>query len=172
MSAAIERESGSTFSIANDLIELFEDYDHETGEIPEDFDERLNALAMRMDDKIDGCAGYLRQLAAAEETLKAEAERLRARARKFANRQRSIKDGMAYLLTVAEQRKVETVYTNVWIQKNTPALVIEDESRVPAQYVETEVVTRINKSAIKADIKAGKEVEGCALVQSEGIRIK
>jgi hypothetical protein len=44
---------------------------------------------------------------------------------------------------------------------------ILDESEIPDEYVIAEVVEKIDKNAIKADLRAGKEVKGAALKRGE-----
>ena len=171
MSGAIEK-ADSTFSLAREVEALFEGYDPDTGEYPEDFDQRMSALALRVEDKLDGCAYYTRRLSNTATMLRDEAARLTERARMFERREKRIKDGMMFLLAECDRRKIETQRNTVYVQKNPARLEVADVGAVPSEYVEIVQETRIDKRAIKEAIKGGKDVPGCKLVQSHGVRIK
>ena len=57
------------------------------------------------------------------------------------------------------------------LQSNPPAVVLEDESQIPADYWETHTVTTLLKAEISAALKGGLAVPGARLVQTRRLVI-
>lgn len=55
---------------------------------------------------------------------------------------------------------------------NPASLVIEDETMIPAEYKRSIIVNEIRKDAIKDEMKMGREIPGCKLVQKTSIQLK
>lgn len=67
-------------------------------------------------------------------------------------------------------RKVNAGIFDINIQKNPPSIKILDDAIIPDKYMIASY--RLDKNQLKEDLKDGLEIEGCELVQSEGIRIR
>lgn len=162
----------------NEMIDrlLAEAVDEDTGELlftDEELEEKIEALQMSFDDKIDS-------LACAVKNLKAEASDIREEKMKLAKRQSSVekelertKRFLAYLLkgdkfkngrhSISYRKSVEVVveedeFIN-WAQNNAPELLI---SREPDP----------DKKAIKAAIESGTEIRYASLRENNNIQVR
>ena len=70
--------------------------------------------------------------------------------------------------------RFKTALYSVWLQKNPPRLVIDDESAIPSPRKEPELwvnhAPTPNAAEIKKRIQAGEQIGGCRVEQSEGLR--
>lgn len=130
----------------DDLVEALKD----TMEgIEGEFQEKGKALAMvtmNMDGDI--------------EAIKAQIQRLTSRKKALENRQESLKE---YLRTNMEKCKITKIIHplfTITLGKGKPIVVIDEESKIPDEYLNTVVTTSPMKSEIARAIKDGHEVPG------------
>lgn len=154
----------------DDLMEISGDryVNGETGEIlsREDFD----ALQMEWQDKVEGVALGFKNENAKAEAIETEIKKLKERMDQHKKRAEGYK---AFLASVLEGKKFETGKVLVFYRKSE-AIEIDpniDVRDLPEQYLRYKD-PEVNKTAIKQDIKAGKEVPGAALVVKSNIKIK
>jgi chromosome condensin MukBEF ATPase and DNA-binding subunit MukB len=149
--------------------------DQETGEI---FDgEKLTALQMEREAKLEGVALWVKDLKAEAEAVKAEADKLNARKKALDSKIDSIKTWLMYALN---GEKLKTPRCNVYQTHSTKLNVIDEQSvvnwiqthsREPEQYLKF-TLPEIRKDAVKAAIKDGAEIPGACLEQTESVVIK
>ena len=103
--------------------------------------------------------------------IKAEIEKLKAkkeRAEKSIDRLKSAL--LAYMNVVGKDRERAGVF-NISIRESE-AVNITDESKLPPEYITTKTTTAPDKKAIKAAIKDGKEVAGAEIIKNRNVQIK
>ena len=139
--------------------------DMETGEIVDA--EKLDALQMKRDSKIENVACWIKELKAEAEALKAEKIAFAERQKVAENKMESLKKWLAYALN---GQAFKTVRANVTFrttqQVSVPDIYKLDENFL--KYKEPEA----DKTAIKEAIKAGKVVAGAELVKNTSVIIK
>lgn len=114
-----------------------------------EFQEKGKALAMvtlNMDGDIDA--------------IQAQISRLTERKKVMVNRQASLKE---YLRTNMERSgitKITHPLFTITLGKGKPIIVIDEESKIPDEYMNTTVTSTPMKADIAKAIKAGKEVPG------------
>ena len=149
--------------------------DLETGEILDG--EKLTALQMEREAKLEGVALWVKDLKAEAEAVKAEADKLSARKKALDNKIDSIK---AWLLYALNGEKLKTARCNVYQTHNTKLNVIDEQSVVnwiqthslePEQYLKF-TLPEIRKDAVKAAIKDGAEIPGICIEATESVVIK
>lgn len=155
--------------------EILECVDMETGEILDA--ERLDALEMERDRKLEGVALWIKDLNAEAEAVKAEADKLNARKKSLDNRIAGLKQ---WLLTALDGGKLKTPRCNVYQTHSTKVNVIDEQSVVnwiqthyqePEQFLKFSL-PEIRKDAVKTELKNGKEIPGAALETTESVVIK
>lgn len=99
------------------LIDRFEDDEDVTVDV-EEIAAQLGALEGALEEKVAGCIAYLRGQAALSKALKEEADRLSARAKVHANREKRMKDAIQYVLVSLGRQKVETRLGTVSLANN------------------------------------------------------
>jgi hypothetical protein len=134
----------------------------------------MEALSMDIEDKADGYAKVIRQLEANVAACKAEIQRLKTTATTMENNIKRMKENLQDAMEVTGKRKFKTPLFSFSVQKNPPSLVLDevDTARIPADYLIPQE-PKIDTAKLKTDIKAGKDLDGIAHLESGySLRIK
>ena len=145
---------------------ILECLDAETGEIIDP--ERLDALLMEKDQKIEGVVCWIKNLVSDADAIKAEKDALAEREAKCRKKADDLKN---WLANVLEGQKFITAKCAVSFRKSTKLEIVDAES-IPKEFMVETVTTKPDANAIKALLKSGQEVSGCALVENNNIQIK
>jgi len=148
---------------------IMECVDLETGEIIDE--EKLDALEMERDKKIENVACWYKQLKAEAEAIKNEKLVLAERQRVTENKAEGLKKYLDYALN---GEKFTTGKVNVSFRKSVSVDVADIKALKMGGFDEylTYSDPKPNKTAIKDALKAGKKITGCSLVESVNIQIK
>ena len=160
------------YEIDQDILDCV---DMETGEIVDI--EKLNALQMERKAKLEGVALLVKDLKAEAEAVKAEADKLTTRKKALDNKIDVLKN---WLLFALGGEKLKTPRCNVYQTHSTKVNVIDEQSTV--NWIQTHckepeaflrfTLPEIRKDAVKAELKAGKEIPGVTLEETESVVIK
>ena len=144
--------------------------DLETGEVIDT--ERLDALQIERDAKIENVACWIKDLQAEAEAIKTEKQALAKRQRVAENKAESLKKWLAYAL---DGQKFSTAKCAVSFRK-TEKVEISGVGMIRLMKEHDELLTykdpEPNKTAIKQALKDGLSVEGVHLVQNTSTIIK
>lgn len=140
--------------------------DWETGEIIDP--EKLEALQMEREKKLEGVALWVKN-------LKADLSALEAERKVFQQREKSCKakiESLSKWLTGAlNGEKFETPKVKVSFRKSE-AVEILDERLIPIDYMNIKTEESPDKTAIKDALKHNFNVPGAALIVNKNIQIK
>lgn len=144
--------------------------DLETGEIIDI--EKLNALSMERDKKIEGLALWVKNLDAEAKAYKEEKDSFSQKQRVSENKAKSIRQ---YLSDYLNGNSFKTTRVNVSF-RNSSAVEVYDLDELMRldgcdSYLKHAEPTP-NKTAIKEAINNGVEVAGCRIVENRNIQIK
>ena len=145
---------------------IMECIDFESGEILDA--ERLDALQMQRQDKVESVALWIKNLTADAIAYRAEKEAFAEREKAALKKIESLKNWISGAL---EGQKFSTWRCSVTFRRSE-AVEIEDESFLPPEMVTEKITYTPNKTAIKEAIKAGTEIAGCKLVERMNPTIK
>ena len=155
------------YEIENAILDCI---DLETGEVIDT--ERLDALQMERDAKIENVALWIKDLKAEAEAIKAEKMALAERQRVAENKAESLKKWLAYAL---DGQKFSTARCAISF-RNTEKVEISDVGMIRLMKEHDELLTykepEPNKTAIKQALKDGLTVQGVQLVQNISTIIK
>ena len=159
------------YEIDQDILDCV---DIETGEILDP--EKLDALQMEREQKLEGVALWVKDLKAEAEAVKAEADKLTARKKAVENKIDGLKQWLLYALN---GEKLKTPRCNVY-QTHSQKVVIDDEKALVDMLMTSpfgEKLLRvkepeIDKNALKDSMKQGYEYEFAHLEQTESVVIK
>jgi len=146
------------------LLDLEDDTD------PTLFHDTLDSITDSIEVKAVGYAKVIGQLYSDIEQIKREEDRLKIRRIAIQTKAKIIKDNLTQALVETNQTKIKTPEYTIWVQKNPASLVIPDEGKLSPDYFHSVMV--LDKEAVKKDLKAGKEILGASLEQSESVRIR
>ena len=159
------------YEIDQDILDCV---DEETGEILDT--ERLDALQMEREAKLEGVALWIKDLRAEADAVKAEADKLTARKKALDNKIDGIK---AWLLGALAGEKLKTARCNVY-QTHSQKVVVPDEARLvsflqtlekPDQFLRFKD-PELRKDEIKKALKDGYMIPGASLEETESVVIK
>ena len=153
---------------------ILECVDLETGEILDS--DRLTALQMERERKLEGVALWVKDLKAEADAVKAEADKLTARKKALDNKIEGLKN---WLLWALDGEKLKTARCNVY-QTHSQKVVIDDEKALIDMFMSSpsgEKFLRmkdpeIDKNALKDSMKQGYEYEFAHLETTESVVIK
>lgn len=161
------------------IYELTEDYMNllamaEDPDIDEQaFMDTLEGIEGALEDKADGYAKVMKQLEANADGLDAEIKRLQERKSLMVKNVDRMKSTLQKMMETTGKEKFKTELFSFNIQNNPPSLVMdsEDIEVIPMEYLVPQD-PKIDKTKIKADIKAGKEITFAHMVTGRSLRIK
>jgi Siphovirus Gp157 len=147
----------------------------DSGEVPpEEIKDTLEALEGDIKEKAVQVAAMTRNLDASAEAIREAGLAMLARADRLERRADSIRSYLLFHCQVAGITRIESPWFVVRVCKNPPSVVIDDEILIPAELMVTPdpPPKRPNKMAIGAKLKAGEDVPGARLMQTERLEIK
>lgn len=130
----------------------------------------LESVEFEFEEKADGYAKVIRMLEGDVDAIDAEIKRLTALKNTVNNNVKGIKKNLENAMLVTGKRKFKTTLFGYGIQNNPPALVIDDETKIPEEYLIPQE-PKVDNKAIKAFLKDNK-VEWAHLSQTESLRIR
>ena len=148
---------------------LEKQYDHETGEVDEEVEKRLDQLGLDREAKIINTVKFIKNSLPRIESLKAqkkvwesEVKRIGAMIKKAEEYNDWLKANIVYKMEESEIIEGE----GQRIRRGKPSKSVEfiDKDRIPMAYYSLE--KKFDKASIKQDLEAGKEVEG-AIIQTK-----
>ena len=145
---------------------IMECLDADTGEIVDP--ERLDALFMERNLKIENVALWVKNLLSDAEAIKTEKDALADREAKCRKKADDLK---LWLAKALEGQKFSTARCAVSFRKST-RLEVSDPGSIPAELMVETITTKPDASKIKALLKEGQLVDGCRLVENLNTQIK
>lgn len=139
------------------------------GELTPELEEALVINAENFAVKVEGYATSIHQFEAYAEAADAEIKRLTALKKSAQGAAKRLKDNLAYGMEVMGYDKVDMGLHKISFRTST-AVNITDEVRIPNQYIKVE--TKIDKEALRRDLKAGLVVEGAELVTNRNLQLR
>lgn len=139
--------------------------DTETGEILDA--DKLNALQIEREEKLENVALWIKDLTAEAAALKAEKQAFADRQKAAENKAESLKK---WLTDALNGEKFKTTKVAVSFRK-TKSVQVEDIWKLDDSFVKYAEPTP-DKAAIKKAIEAGQEVAGATLVENVSCSVK
>lgn len=138
---------------------------------PEAIADTLEAIQGEIEQKAENTAVIINELTAEAAKIKAEETRLTERRKALENHAARLKDGLYNAMKTVGREKFKTTLFSFNIQNNPVKLVIDDESKVPGEYL-IEQAPKVDNAALKEFLKSGNTCSYAHLEQTESLRIK
>lgn len=156
----------------NDLYELaLANADEATGELDERITAALDIKGAELETKGISVACVVKRLNATAEEIDKEIERLTKMRKKIQGTTERLKDGLKAAWLAAGIVKTESVKVTISFRKSEQ-VTIDNDGDLPEEYKREIVTVKPDKTAIKAAIKAGKEVSGAHIEECLNIQIR
>ena len=134
----------------------------------------LDSLSGEFEEKAVAVAQFSRNLEATAAQIKDAETAMATRRKALENRADSLKRYLLGAMQTTGIGKIECPYFRLSVRDNPPAVDVFDAAQVPAEFMATPPPPPPvpDKAAIKSAIKAGQDVPGCRLTQSQRLEIK
>jgi hypothetical protein len=140
------------------------------GEINDETTNALMVLEQNLPAKADGYKSIIDHLKSQGELFKKKAEEFTKLSKSFTTYGESLKGHLK--ISMIKMEKTELIGNDYYwkIQSNQPSVMIDNEEQVPGKYKTVVQTFKINKDEILTDLKAGIEVPGARLENSQHVR--
>lgn len=156
----------SLYNITNKFIELFEK--SEERELTEqELQEEGTELALALKNKGTSIIAYTKNTESLIDAMKNEEKRIAENRKVLENKLDRFKTYVKENMQRLEIQKLESELGTLSIAKNPASVEILDESLIPDDYKKEKVTITVDKTAIKNDLKAGKNIQGVRLVEDK-----
>lgn len=134
----------------------------------------LESESGELTTKAQNVAFVVRNLESIAEAIKEAESQMAARRKAIEKRAERIREYLKAGMQIAGISKIESPYFTISLRRNPAAVDVFDTAQVPDQYMHTPLPPppTVDRKAISAAIKAGEDVPGCRMTQSERIEIK
>ncbi|EAG6952144.1 siphovirus Gp157 family protein [Listeria monocytogenes] len=129
----------------------------------------LDAITESIEVKAENTAKVIKTVNAEIEVLDTEIKRMSSRKSTLKNNVESMKRYLKEELEKVGLDKVKGQHLTIRIQNNPQGVLVEDESKLGAYLVEQP--KKLDRKAILADLKDGKEIDGAEIQQGRSLRI-
>lgn len=150
------------YEITKQLNELLEMED-----IPrEQIEDTINLIEEEFEGKAEMVAAYISELEADEAGMKAEIDRLSERKRVLTAKIDNLKDYLRHNMLASGKTNIKGKLFSITLGKPSPVLdVLVPVEQLPEKY--RVVNFSADNAAIKAALKAGTEIKGCAITDGK-----
>lgn len=134
----------------------------------------IEAESYPLEVKAQNVAYAARNLESLAEQIKAAEKQMAERRKAIENRAMHIREYIKTSMEIAGVQKIDCPHFSISIKKNPASVDVFEPSLIPAEFMRQPEPPppAIDKTAIKAAIKAGKEVPGAILAQGTRLDIR
>lgn len=158
---------GSIYELTGQYLELQQMID----DGHEGLEDTLESIEDAIEVKLENTAKMIRNYEAEVEVYKAEEKRLADRRKSAENQVKRLKEGMEMMMRAGDKKKIKTSLFSFNIHNNPPSVNVTDDALIPQEYF-VPVDPRLDKKALMAKLKAGEDVPGVELKQTDSLRIR
>lgn len=132
----------------------------------EQIEDTINLIEEEFEVKAEMVAAYIRELEADESGMKVEINRLSERKRVLSSKIDNMKDYLRQNMLASGKTNIKGKLFSITLGKPSPVLdVFIPVEQLPEQYI---VVNKsADNAALKAALKAGTEIKGCAITDGK-----
>lgn len=144
-------------------------------DVPEEaIKDTLEGLQGELKDKMAAVNMMARNFEALAMQIKIAENNMAARRQALDKRAVKLREYLLENMQKAQITKIEHPYFTMTVKKNPPAVIVFDSAAIPEAYLRMPPVPlpEPDKTLIKADLVAGKDVPGCRLEQKERLEVK
>ena len=168
MSDSLRNISESYLAIKDELLNTI---DEETGEVNAEVLERLNSMQESLLVKAQNVALVCLELKDKKDMIDREIARLKKLSDRAKTAQEWLENYLTDTMTSVGYERIDGTFSRVSF-RSSEETIIDNISLLPSEYVTVETTYKPDKKAIKAAIKAGKEVNGAHIEKKKNLQIK
>ena len=151
--------------------ELFDTMDEETGEVNSEVLERLNSIQESFEAKAQNVALVCLDFRDRKEAIQREIDRLKKLLKRAENSEKWLTEYLEENVKSAGYERIDGAKVSLSF-RSSEETVIDDFDELPKEFIKEKITYSSDKVAIKAAIKAGKEVNGAHIEKKKNLQIK
>ena len=155
-----------------DIEEMLEGDDLSTDDKHELIENSLICLSDKFDVKALNVAAYIANAELSVTAMKTVETRMVQRRKSMESRVKSLKQYLLDQLFYMGKTAISNESMTINVRNNPCKVIVEDQNLIPLKYQNKEIVYSVIKSAIAAELKNGKTIEGAYLQSSTRLSIK
>lgn len=152
-----------------DVIESGFSVDGETGEVWDATD--LEALQEERSTKMEACALWLKEQKALADAMRAEEMALSGRRRAVEARVERMRQYLAGFVSSEPHRAFETPRVRLSLRRSKRVDVF-DSDELPDRFTVEKVTQAVDKRAVMDALKAGEDVPGARIVETQSLQVR
>lgn len=167
----------SLYKIANEYQSLLNHlYDHETGEINQAIQEKIDELEPSAEKKCIAVASYIKKMESEKREIDFLKNELAAREKSYEKEINRLHDYLKYNMERCKIKEINCPYFTIKLKINPPSTDILDESIIPEEYMRKKEIIKTeikpDKIAIKENVlKTGIQIPGAIVSQKTQVKI-
>ena len=144
--------------------------DPETGEVSDGFIEKLDALNMERNEKIDNTMCLIKNLLSDAAGGEAEEKRLAELKKSAKNRAESLKNYLSQYMEAGVEKFTSEHGKIGW--RKSEKVVVQDVDTLPEEFKKVKVEVKADLISLKNALKEDREIDGISLEEHQNIQIK
>jgi hypothetical protein len=144
--------------------------DPETGEVSDGFIEKLDALNMERNKKIDNIMCLIKNLISDAEGWEAEEKRLAELKKSAKNRAESLKNYLSRYMEAGVEKFTSEHGKIGW--RKSEKVVVQDVDTLPEEFKKVKVEVKADLISLKNALKEDRKIDGVSLEEHQNIQIK
>ena len=133
----------------------------------EEMADTIDGAVGEFNDKAQSVLAYEKGLDSDIGIIDAEIKRLQSRKRALSNKKQSMRDYLKTNMIRTDITNIKCPLFSITLAKGREKLIIDDQEKIPDEYIQVEVVQTVDKKRLLSDIKSGAEVPGCHSEEGE-----
>lgn len=159
-------------SIVQDVTVLLENGADPNSDEVQNLLKQMVSQESNWDAKAVNVAKYLQYAKQQQEIVKAEIDRLTKKSKQMQSQHDNLHDLLLFQMQSFGKKEIKDPILSIKVQDNPPSVVVENEDVIPEAYKKSKTVVSVDKTLIKNALKAGEEIEGVNLVNSQRLEFK
>lgn len=144
--------------------------DPETGEVSDGFIEKLDALNMERNEKIDNIMRLYKNLISDAAGWEAEEKRLSELKKSAKNRAESLKNYLSQYMEAGVEKFTSEHGKIGW--RKSEKVVVQDVDTLPEEFKKVKVEVKADLISLKNALKEDRKIDGVSLEEHQNIQIK
>lgn len=134
--------------------------------------QELQALGGAIEARVDNALAIYREFETTAMALTEEIERLSMRRGALLKRAEALKQYVYMQMKRAGLDRVDGARFTAAIRQNPEAVEVVDQAAIPSEFIRTRVIQEVDKAAIKAARRAGREIPGILFTRGERLEVR
>jgi len=160
------------YQIKNEYLQALNELENMEGLTPEMINDSLASINVRFEEKALAVAAYIKNLQSDIERMTAYRMAMAERQDRIDNKIEHLKNYLKHNMQALDKKIIKGIEFDISLRNCNSKVVIDDESRIGQEWYRREIVSKLDKEALRNALQNGQEVKGAHLEQGVSLTIK